>query len=147
MSILFGVVVLAVSLAYFKWGSTPYAKAVFWPLLIISIFAIGAGIYLLSTNTNRIENYPKEFEKNQTKFVQAEKQRAEAFIKVYPVTFKVLFVLMIIGMLCMILSDKTLVRTIGIGLMLLCFYGYILDHFSQERAMTYHSHIEAYLSK
>lgn len=147
MSILFGIILLTISFAYFKWGSTPYAKAIFWPLLVISILAIGAGVYLLSANSKRIENYPTQFEKNPAEFVQAEKQRTEAFIKVYPVTFKILFVLMIIGMSCMLFSDKALIRTLGIGFMLLSFYGFLLDHFSEERAMTYHSHIKAHLSK
>jgi hypothetical protein len=37
MSLLFGVSVLIISLAYFKWGSTPAARAMFLPLLVIAI--------------------------------------------------------------------------------------------------------------
>lgn len=147
MSLLFGVVVLLTSLAYLKWASTPYAKNIIWPLLIVAIFAMSAGIYLLTTNQKRVETFPTEFEQNPTEFVQAEKERTADFIKWYPITQKILFGLMIAGMLCLLISKVVLIRSIGIGLMLLSFYGFVLDHFSEERGNTYQSHILNYLKK
>jgi len=147
MSFLFGAVVFLTSLAYLKWASTPYAKNIFWPLLIVAILAMGVGIYLLTTNQKRTENFPSEFEQNPTEFIQAEKERTADFIKWYPITQKILFGLMIAGMLCMLLSKVALVRSIGIGLMLLSIYGFVLDHFSEERARTYHSHVLNYLKE
>ncbi|MGI9550269.1 MAG: hypothetical protein ACR2MT_03640 [Aurantibacter sp.] len=147
MSLLFGVVVLLTSLAYLKWASTAYAKALFWPLLVVALVAMGAGVYLLTTNQKRVETFPTEFEQNPTEFIQTEKERTADFIKWYPITQKILFGLMIAGMLCMLLSKGALVRSIGIGLMLLSLYGFVLDHFSEERATTYDSHILNYLKK
>ena len=38
MSLLFGAIILVVSLAYWKFGSTDAAKAIFFPLLTVAIF-------------------------------------------------------------------------------------------------------------
>ena len=147
MSLLFGIVVFLVSLAYWKWGSTPYAKTLFWPLLLMALLAIGAGIYLMLTNQKRIVKYPIEFQENPTEFVQSEKARTEDFIKWYPITQKIFFGVMVAGMLCMILSKGATVRTIGLGLMLFSFYVFVVDHFSEERAEIYHAKIIGYLNR
>lgn len=141
MSLLFGVIVVIVSLAYWKFASTPYAKSMFIPLLVVALLCIGAGVYLMSTNQSRIPTYTEAFETNQEQFIQAEKERTEAFIKWYPYTRYMLLVVMLVGIFAMILSDGALIRAIGIGLMLLSFYGFVLDHFSEERAKTYHLEI------
>ena len=65
---------------------------------------------------------------------KGEKERTEAFIKWYPYTQYIMIGVMITGMLCMILTHKSVVRAIGIALMLTAFYTFVLDHFSEERA-------------
>lgn len=147
MSLLFGITILLVGLAYLKWGSTVYAKAQFLPLLAVALLGMAAGIYLISTNQKRLEQYPLDFEENPSEFVQQEKERTENFIKWYPITQKIFFVVMVAGMLCMILSHSATIRAIGIGLMLLSFYVFVLDHFSEERANTYHDKIIEQLVK
>jgi len=147
MSLLFGGLVLLLAFAYMKWASTPAAKAMFWPLLVVSAFAIGTGIYLITTNQKRVLDYKTAFVDNAGQFVQAEKERTADFIKWYPITQKILFGLTVIGMLCLMLSHAPIIRAIGIGLMLLSLYGFVLDHFSEERANTYHNHILHYLEK
>jgi len=147
MSFLFGIIILLVSLAYWKWGSTPYAKTMVWPLLIVALFAMGAGIYLVTANQKRIVEYQTLFKNNPTEFIENEKQRTEDFITWYPITQKIFFGVMVIGLLCMILSHNRVIRAIGIGLMLLAFYVIVLDHFSEERAETYYTKIIEQLSR
>ena len=141
LSLFFGVVILCVALSYFKWGNTDYAKAMFWPLVIVAIMAIAAGIYLMTTNSKRIVDYPTQYSENPTEFVHLEKNRTEEFISWYPKTQKILFVIMLVGMLCLLFSHGAIIRAIGIGLMLLSIYGFVLDHFSEERAEIYHKEI------
>lgn len=141
MSLLFGVLLLLTSLAYWKWGSTAYAKALFLPLLVVALLAIGTGLYLITANQKRIQQYPEEYQQNTNAFIANEKQRTAAFITWYPITQKIVFGIMVAGMLCMILSKSPTLRSIGIGLMVLSLYVFVLDHFSEERALTYHSKI------
>ena len=147
LSLLFGLIILLVGLSYFKWGSTVYAKAMIWPLIVVAVMAMGTGIYLISTNSKRIVDYQLQYTENPNGFVQSEKERTEDFIRWYPKTQKILFVLMVIGMLCMLISHKGSIRAIGIGLMLLALYGFVLDHFSEERAGSYHKEIIEHLTE
>lgn len=141
MSLLFGFIVLVTGVAYWKWGSTPYAKAIVWPLLIVGLIAIGIGAYLVTTNQKRIPEYKTEYMENAKAFAQSEKQRTASFIQWYPITQKIIFGIVIIGMLCLMLTLKPVIRSIGIGLLILSLYGFVLDHFSEERARTYHTKI------
>lgn len=146
MSILFGILVLCTGVAYWKWSSTPYAKAMVWPLLLVAMFAIGAGIYLIVANQKRIVSFPLAYQEQPMEFAQAEKQRTADFIKWYPITQKIFFGVMVAAMLCLILSKLPLIRAIGIGFMLLAFYVFVLDHFSEERGRLYHSQIIEHLA-
>ncbi len=141
MSFLFGLLVLLVGIAYWKFASTDAAKAMFIPLFVVAIFTIGTGYYLISANQKRIEVFQTQFSENPTNFIKAEKERTEAFIKWYPYAQYIMFGVMIVGMLCMILTHKPVVRAIGVALMLTAFYVFVLDHFSEERANTYHTEI------
>jgi membrane glycosyltransferase len=147
LSLLFGLIILLVGLSYFKWGTTPYSKAMIWPLVAVAVLAIGVGMYLISTNSNRLVHYQTQFAEHPNAFVQAEKERTEAFISWYPKTQKILFVIMLVGMLGMVLSQGALFRAIGIGLMLFAIYGFVLDHFSEERAAIYHKGIIEHLKE
>ncbi len=141
MSLLFGAIILVVSLVYWKFGSTDAAKAIFIPLLTVAIFTLGTGYYLVSTNTKRILQFQEQYDENPSHFIKAEKERTEAFLKWYPYTQYIMIGIMIAGMLCMILTHKPIVRAIGIALMLTAFYTFVLDHFSEERANEYHNKI------
>ncbi len=142
----FAAIIFIVGVSYAIWGSSPYAKAAPWALIALSVFAMITGIYLISTNQKRIPTYTTMHEENSEKFILAEKERTAAFIKWYPITQKIVFGLMIIGMLCMIMSHKTVIRTIGIGLMIFSLFIFIVDHFSEERALKYQQKILKYNS-
>jgi len=146
MSLLFGIVVLIVSLAYWKFGSTPYAKAMFLPLLVVAAFTLFTGYYLVSANNKRIQEYTQQFNENPTKFVEDEKVRTDAFIKWYPYTRYIISVIAIIGMALAQFTLSPIWRSIGLSLILLVLYVFFLDHFSEERALEYHQHILKQLS-
>jgi len=147
LRLLFGSIVLLVGLSYFRWGTTVYGKAMIWSLIAIAVLAMGAGIYLISTNSKRIVEYQTQFAENPTEFVQSEKSRTEDFISWYPNTQKILFAIMLVGMLGMLFSQGALIRAIRIELMLLALYGFVLDHFSEERAAIYHKGIIEHLTE
>ena len=140
----FAVIIGIVGIAYIVWGSSPYAKAAPWALLSLSVFALSTGIYLITANQKRISAFKTIYEQNPEEFVLSEKERTATFIKWYPITQKIIFGLMVAGMLCMILSHKTVIRTIGIGLMIFSLFIFIVDHFSEERALKYQQKILEY---
>ncbi|MBK8338591.1 MAG: hypothetical protein IPK99_00570 [Flavobacteriales bacterium] len=141
MSLLFGSVILLVALAYWRFASTPAAKAMFVPLLAVGLMASAAGAYLVRTNAARIPEFEQAFAKDQADFAAHERSRTEAFIAWYPKTQWIIAGLMLIAMACMILSHAPWARAIGIGMMLAGFYVFVLHHFSEERAAIYHGSI------
>lgn len=147
MSLVFGALVLCTGLAFWKWGSTPYAKVMAWPLLFVALFSIGIGLYLISANQKRIKESTLMYTNKPLELIKAEKQRTADFIRWYPITQKIFFGLMVAGMLGVMLSRLPLVRAIGLALMLVSLYVFVLDHFSEERAQLYHSKIIEHLAK
>jgi len=141
MYFLFGLLVLIVALSYWKWGKTPYAKALIIPLLVVAIFSIAGGLTLNFNNQGRIVKFQQAYTENADEFVKNEKQRTEGFMKWYPYTLFGMAGLIVIGLLLFLFLKSPTWKSIGIGLVLLGFSVIFLDHFSEERATTYHQKI------
>jgi len=144
---LFGVVVLVVAVAYWKMGTTPSARAMFVPLLVVGLFALGTGIYLNVANQARKPRYEAAAEADERGFAEREKERTEAFIKWYPVTMWSMTGLILVGCLVFLLVPTPHGRAIGLSLALLGLSVLFLDHFSEVRAEIYHAHIVDYLGR
>ena len=138
---LFGAVVLLVALLYWKFGATPFARAMVIPLLVVALLSITGGGYLVVNNQKRIVEFQQEWQADPQSFVASEKSRTESFIKWYPVTMYIMFALSLVGMGCYAWWGGAWGRAIGLALILLSLSGLFLDHFSEERAETYHRHI------
>ncbi len=141
MVALFGITVIAISIAFWKTGTTPFAKAIIVPLLIVGLLSAITGSYMVVNNNNRIVSYKAEYHANPTAFVQSEKKRTDDFIKWYPYTQYIMSAIVILGLGSYIFLGGAWSRAIGLALILLAFSLLFLDHFSEERAKTYHQHI------
>lgn len=141
MFFLFGMLVLIVALSYWKWGKTPNAKAMVIPLLVVALFSSAVALSLNFNNQSRIVKYQQAYAENAEGFIQSEKERTDAFIKWYPYTLFTMAGLIIFGLLIFLFLKTPTWKAIGIGLVLLGFSVIFLDHFSEERAETYHKAI------
>ena len=126
---LFGAVVVAVSLAFWRFGSTPSARA------------LAVGISMSFNNQARIGTYQAAFAENPAAFVQSERARTEAFIKWYPYTMYTFSVITILGLAVYLWRPTPLGRALGLTSLVLGLAVLFLDHFSEERAAVYHSQI------
>lgn len=142
---LYGLVVVVISIIFWKTGKTPFTKSMFVPLLIVGLLCTLAGTSLIINNNKRINDYQKAFEKDPAAFIKSEKERTDAFIKWYPYTHYIMAAITIIGLCCFILWGSARGRAIGLSLILLAFSVLFLDHFSEERADIYHQKIVAEL--
>lgn len=141
MYFLFGVVVLVIAIAYWKYGTTPYSRGVIIPFAVVGIFSIICGLTLNFNNQRRIVHYQQAYAEDAKQFIQSEKERAEGFIKWYPYTMCGMVGLIIIGLFLFLFLHSPHWKGIGLGLILLGFSIIFLDHFSEERAMVYHQAI------
>lgn len=144
---LFGLVVLMAALAYWKMGSTPSARAMFVPLLVVGVLALGVGVYLNVTNVARIPRYEEAAQLDERGFAESERARTEDFIKWYPVTLWSMCGLILAGCLGFMLLSSPTGRAIGLSTVLFGLSGLFLDYFSELRAQIYHAHIVDFLSR
>lgn len=141
MIALFGIAVVAVSIAFWKTGTTPYAKAIVVPLLVVGLLSISAGSFMVINNNKRIVVYKAAYQENPTAFVQSEKKRTDDFIKWYPYTMYIMSAIILVGIASYLFFGGAWGRGIGLALILFGFSVLVIDHFSEERAETYHHHI------
>jgi peptidoglycan/LPS O-acetylase OafA/YrhL len=144
---LFGLVVLAASLAYWRLGTTPSARAMLIPLLVVATFALGTGVYLNLTNASRIPRYEEAAAADELAFAESEKRRTEDFIRWYPITMWSMSALILAGCLVFLLVPTPNGRAIGLSIVMFGLSVLFLDHFSEERAQIYHRHIVEFLGR
>jgi ABC-type transport system involved in cytochrome c biogenesis permease subunit len=147
MYFLFGLVTLLIAFAFWKWGTSSYARGIIIPFTVVAVFSIAGGLTLNFNNQSRIIKYQNEYTENAEQFIQKEKERTEAFMKWYPYTLFGMAGLMIIGLVLFLFLDSANWKGIALGLILLGFSTIFLDHFSEERANIYHQKIIEVISK
>lgn len=141
MIALFGITVIAISIAFWKIGSTPFAKAIVVPLLVVGLLSATAGSFMVVNNNKRIVSYKAAYQENPTAFVQSEKERTDDFIKWYPYTMYSMSAIIIVGIGSYLFLGGAWGRAIGLALILLSLSLLFIDHFSEERAEMYYQHI------
>jgi hypothetical protein len=137
----FGTVVTVLALIFWRVGSTPSARAMFVPLLVVGGLALVSGLSMNFNNQARIGTYRAAYAENPAAFVQSEKERTEAFIKWYPITMYSFSAVILIGCAVFLWKPTPLGRAIGLATILLGLAVLFLDHFSEERADGYHEQI------
>lgn len=138
--LLVGVLVAFAAFGFWKFGETPYGRAAVVPVAVLALMMVATGVTMNVSNARRIQVFTEAHEADPQAFVQAEKQRTEEFIAWYPRTRWIFFGVAIVGML-MMMSGPPMSRSIGMILIALALSIYVIDHFSEERALTYQEHI------
>ena len=141
MLALFGAVIVTLALVFWRMGSTPSARAMFVPLLIVGVLALVVGLSMNFSNQARIGKYSAAYAESPTAFVQAERERTESFIRWYPYTMYTFSVIIILALGVFLWKPTPLGRAIGLATVLLGLAVLFLDHFSEERAEGYHTQI------
>ena len=139
--LLFGIVTIIIAFLFWKAGTTPGARAMLWPLLIVGLLYSMTGAGMMYNNNQRIINYTKAYENNPVQFLESEKERTDTFISWYPKTRYIFAGIAILGILFNIFWAAPLGRAIGLCLILMTLATYVVDHFSEERADKYHIEI------
>lgn len=137
-----GLLIVVSSLLFWKFGHTPYAKAMVIPLLVVGLIPVIAGISGVISNTNRIETYQESYAQNPTAFVQAEKARVERFEDIFKYSYPAAIIMVIGGAVLFFFISLANWKAISLALMVLGVMAYFIDHFAKERADRYLVEIE-----
>lgn len=136
-----GIVLINISLLFWKYGTTPNAKYLVIPILVVGLlFSVGIGA-MMFFNKKRVEQFEQQYRENPLTFVKKEKQRVEGFqvLYKYSVGFAAL------GFLATIIAfgfmENRVFQSFCIAFMIVSASLIIIDHFSKERAVIYYQHI------
>ena len=141
MVLIFGIVTFIVGLVYAKFGTTPLAKSMVWPVLIAGILLIGGGIEANRRNVKRIQTFEKAFAEQPQQLIQSEKERMELTRWWYPRTAAIAGGVLALGFILFMFLANSHVRSTGLVLIWIGLAILVIDYFSEERAITYQTHI------
>lgn len=143
---IFGLATIVVAFLFYKFGGSPTAKALLYPLLVCGTLYTVTGISLRYTNVQRKAQYEAVYKQDADAFVERERTRVEGFLYMYTITKVVATVCFIATLLIFWLSPSSTWQAVGIGLSYFGLSGLIIDYFSQHRAMQYYEAILSYLN-
>jgi hypothetical protein len=141
MLALFGATVIVIAVAFWRFGSTPAARAMFIPLLAVGALSLIVGLSMNFNNQARIPKYTAAYEADPAAFIQSERQRTDDFIRWYPITMASFSFVTLLGCAVYLFRPTPLGRAIGLATIVMGLAVLFLDHFSEERAATYHDSI------
>jgi len=136
-----GIILLIISLILWKFGSTPNAKALIIPIMVVGLlFILGVGGFMVS-NQKRISNFEKSYQENPKEFIESEKQRVEEFQVLYKYSVGFAAISFLLTIIAFGFVENRIFQSICIALMIISVSLIIIDHFSKERAKIYYQHI------
>ena len=136
-----GLATILIAVLFVQYGTTPAAKALFIPLLVVGILFSIAGGYMYISNKNRVIKYQQAYEMNPTDFIQKEKKRVEDFQYMYPLSTAISSAAFILTLLLFWFTNSKTWQAIGVALMIFGAALLIIDYFSKERSAIYYQEI------
>ena len=141
MLVIFGSMLVILSLYFWKFGHTPTARVLVIPFLVVGLFwsmAAGFGLY---RNPHRLEEYRAEYQETPAEFVKSEKDRVGAFQKWYRPLLIGWTVLILIGLALFHFWGGSLGRAVSLAVILFAVAGLMVDHTSEHNARAYYVEI------
>ncbi|WP_349663415.1 hypothetical protein IZU89_12425 [Cellulophaga lytica] len=135
-----GVLLIIVSMAFWKFGKTPNAQAMVIPLAVVGLFIGASGFFMSSGNSKALEKITASQIDNQS-FVQSEKKRVADFQALYLYTKIGAGICFTIATLLFFISENRHLLAVGIALIIIGISGLTIDYFSKERADVYYNQL------
>lgn len=133
-----GLIIIISALLFWKFGNTPYAKAMVLPLLIVGLLPFANSFSGVKSNQSRIVEYTKQYKANPEAFVLSEKERVENFDQIFKYTYPMAIIITIGGaVLFFLVGSSPAWKAISLAMMTLGLMTYFIDHFAAERAEIY----------
>lgn len=148
-------VVSGFALALQLLATSPAARGLVWPITTLAVVLGIMGAAFLASNLRRQRSWPAEIEANPAAFTITEAARADEFIAWYPRTRLIVAGLGLVAFGLMLYAEGQFGGSgkrpglfgWGFALLLFCGLVFLVDHFSEERAVGYRAGIERLLSR
>ncbi len=140
--ILFGLGFVLASLGFLNLGKTEMARAYIVPTLVAGFLLVIIGIGLFFTNKGRHTNFPLEYKKDASAFLESELERTEATLKEYnTIVFKAIPIILILCCLIILLINKPVWRASAITIIAMLVIILLIDGTASARVYNYNQQL------
>ncbi|WP_154366806.1 hypothetical protein [Maribacter luteus] len=140
--IFFAIGFLIASVGFRQLGKTNLAKAYIIPTLIVGILLLIIGIGTNYANIQRVKQFEKDFNTDETAFYKSEIERSESTIKQFTVVFKLVPILIIIAALLILCINTPTWRAISITSISMLIVILLIDGNAHSRIENYHKDLK-----
>ncbi|NQU88732.1 MAG: hypothetical protein HQ541_23560 [Mariniphaga sp.] len=140
--LMWGGFMLLMSLYFFIYDRFDSTHQLIIPLFIVGLFWGTAGGVGLFINNSRLEKAKIEYTQSKENFIKKEKIRVRKFIGTYKYLLIGWSITIIIGLALFNLTNGSLLKAIGLSLILFAVIGLIVDLTSEQNAKKYYNHFE-----
>jgi glycerol uptake facilitator-like aquaporin len=139
--------ILLSSFLFWKFGTTPNAKAIVIPFLVVGIIAGSVGVPMAYSNQKRLVEFQSNYDQNPTTFIQSEKERVEGFQYMYKTALIATIVFLVVALCLLWFTKNQYLQASAIALILFGLSLQMIDYFSKERAKVYYEYIDQQINK
>ena len=140
--IFFAIGFLIASVGFWQLGKTDLAKAYIIPTLVAGILLLIIGSGTNYTNIQRVKQFEKDFNTDETAFYQSEIERSESTLKQFIVVFKVVPILIIVAALLILFINTPTWRAISVTTISILIVILLIDGNAQSRIKNYHKELK-----
>ena len=140
--IFFAIGFLIASAGFWQLGKTELAKAYIIPTLVVGILLLIIGSGTNYTNIQRVKQFEKDFNTDETAFYQSEIERSESTIKQFTFVFKLVPILIIVAALLILFINTPTWRAISITTIAMLIVILLVDGNAQSRIENYHKELK-----
>ncbi|WP_108819942.1 hypothetical protein [Pseudovibrio sp. Alg231-02] len=137
----FGLTLLLSGIAFGWFGTTPHAKAMMIPLIVLGLIGVSTSVFGVINNTQRMTTFAEKYEADPAGFIAEEKQRVEGFEQIFRITYPLAIAFALGGLALFFLFSNAHLQAIGIALLILSMQTLTIDMFAAERGEIYYKHI------
>ena len=139
--IFFAILFLIASVGFWQLGKTELAKAYIIPTLVVGILLLIIGSGTNYTNIQRVKQFEKDFNTDETAFYQSEIERSESTVKQFVVVFKVVPILIIVAALLILFINTPTWRAISVTTISMLIVILLIDGTAHARIDAYHKEL------
>jgi len=140
--IFFSICFLIASVGFWQLGKTDLAKAYIIPTLVVGVLLLIIGSGTNYTNIQRVKQFEKDFNSDETAFYQSEIERSESTIKQFEFVFKLVPILIIIAALVILFINTPTWRAISTTSISMLIVILLIDGNAHSRIDNYHRELK-----
>lgn len=138
---LIAILLVAISMYCFFVVKEPFSKGLGCALLVMALMMGSASSYIYLRTDAQVSALTLKYESSQQSFYNEEVKRMNTVIDNYKY-YKIMYVAAVLaGLLLLLMPSQLIYKGIGTGLICFAVVGFVIDYYSEARAVVYFLHL------